>query len=126
MILSGLWEVGRIVEVQQVLFNAAREAARPAATGQYTNAQVQQVALSYTKFGLNDTNGTMTQNATVTVSDLTNPGTDASSVSSLDVIQVVINLPQVTTAATMMSSTASWLALTDSLYPNTAPQPPQG
>ena len=88
------------------------------------------------KFGLNDKNGTMIQNATVTVSDLTNPGTDVSNVSSMDVIQVVINvpfkdvrwinLPLVTTASTMISSSAIWLSLTDLPYPNTAPQPPQG
>src|SRR5271165_5716575 len=45
--LIGLWEVSRVVECQQILFNAAREAARQAATGQYTNTQVQQVALAY-------------------------------------------------------------------------------
>lgn len=32
--LAGLWEVGRMVEVQQVLCNAAREAARDASIGQ--------------------------------------------------------------------------------------------
>jgi Flp pilus assembly protein TadG len=36
-IVAGLWEVGRVVEVQQLLANAAREAGRQAATGQYTN-----------------------------------------------------------------------------------------
>ena len=34
LILTGLWEVGRITEVQQVLWNAAREAARDASLGQ--------------------------------------------------------------------------------------------
>ena len=71
--LIGLWEVGRVIEVQQVLLNASREAARQAATGQYTNAQVQQIALNYLKFGLIDTNGTMTQNATASVVTWTRP-----------------------------------------------------
>src|SRR5262249_21022107 len=74
-LLIGLWEVGRIVEVQQFLFNAAREGARQAATGQYTNAQVQQIALNYLKIGLNDSSGSMTQNATATVVNLSAPGT---------------------------------------------------
>ena len=34
LILTGLWEVGRITEVQQVIWNAAREAARDASLGQ--------------------------------------------------------------------------------------------
>jgi Flp pilus assembly protein TadG len=33
-ILFGLWEVGRITEVQQVMWNSAREAARDASMGQ--------------------------------------------------------------------------------------------
>jgi Flp pilus assembly protein TadG len=32
--LAGLWEVGRMVEVQQVMWNATREAARDASIGQ--------------------------------------------------------------------------------------------
>ena len=34
MILTGMWEVGRITEVQQVAWNSAREAARDASLGQ--------------------------------------------------------------------------------------------
>jgi len=34
VILAGLWEVGRITEVQQVMWNGAREAARSASLGQ--------------------------------------------------------------------------------------------
>ena len=34
LILFGLWEVGRFTEVQQVLWNAAREGARDASLGQ--------------------------------------------------------------------------------------------
>src|ERR1700730_9607539 len=33
-ILFGLWEVGRITEVQQVMWNSAREAARDCSLGQ--------------------------------------------------------------------------------------------
>jgi Flp pilus assembly protein TadG len=134
--LTGLWEVGRIVEVQQILFNAAREAARQAATGQLTAAQVQQVALSYAKFGLNDTSGTMTQNLTVTVVDLTNPGTDPSQATSLDQIQVTvtvpfsavqwINLPLVTGPSSTVTAQATWVSLIDAAYPTTTPQPPTG
>ena len=34
MILTGLWQVGRITEVQEVMWNSAREAARDASLGQ--------------------------------------------------------------------------------------------
>jgi hypothetical protein len=34
LVLFGLWEVGRITEVQQVMWNSAREAARDASLGQ--------------------------------------------------------------------------------------------
>jgi Flp pilus assembly protein TadG len=134
--LVGLWEVGRVVEVQQILFNAAREAARQAATGQYTNAQVQQIALNYLKIGLNDTSGTMTQNATVTVSDLNNPSIDVSQATTLDLLQVTVTVPYqnvswttlslVTNAATILTSQATWVSLVDLPYPINTPQPPTG
>ena len=134
--LSGLWEVGRVIEVQGVMANAAREAARQAATGQYTNAQVQQIALNYMKAGLNDTTGTMTANLGVTVVDLNSPGIDATAATSLDPIQVTltvpfkdvrwIKMPLVTTDATVLTSQMTWTCLLDIAYPTTTPQPPTG
>jgi Flp pilus assembly protein TadG len=49
--LLGIWEVGRYVNVQQVLCNAAREGARQASTGQRTSAQVRQTVLTYLQRG---------------------------------------------------------------------------
>jgi Flp pilus assembly protein TadG len=34
MILTGLWEIGRITEIQEIVWNSAREAARDASMGQ--------------------------------------------------------------------------------------------
>jgi Flp pilus assembly protein TadG len=134
--LIGLWEVGRVVEVQQFLFNAAREAARQAATGQYTSAQVQQIALHYLRVGLNDTTGTMTQNAVVTVVNLSEPGTDPSQATTLDLLQVTVMIPYpavqwttmslVTSSTTMLTSQAVWVSLIDQRYPTTVPLPPTG
>ncbi len=93
--LVGLWWEGSSRSSRS--FNSAREVARQAATGQYTNAQVQQIALNYLKIGLNDTTGTMTQNATVTVSDLTNPGTDVSQATTLDLLQADGDRPLIKT-----------------------------
>ena len=135
-ILTGLWEVGRIVEVQSILYNAAREAARQASTGQYTNDQVKQIALNYLQFALNDTGGTMTATATVTVNDLTAPGTDATAATTLDQLQVIVSIPfssvrlinisLVTSATTVLSCQSIWPSLVDTAYPITTPQPPTG
>src|SRR5437667_1399294 len=72
-LLLGIWEVGRMIEVQQTVNNAAREAARQATTGQFTNTQIQQVAIQCLNVA-----GIPTGNAVVTVSDLTNPPLDVS------------------------------------------------
>jgi Flp pilus assembly protein TadG len=134
--VGGLWEVGRATEVQGIMANAAREAARQAATGQYTNAQVQQIALSYLKVGLIDTTGTLTANAVVTVSNLNAPGTDATAAVTLDPLQVTISMPFgdvrwinlriVTDDPTTLSISVVWVSLKDVAYPTTTPQPPTG
>ena len=46
-LLLGIWEVGRMIEIQQILYNAAREGGRQASTGQLTDAQVQTVVIQY-------------------------------------------------------------------------------
>lgn len=134
--LIGLWEVGRIVQVQQIILNAAREGARQAATGQYTNAQVRTISLNYLRFGLNDTTGSITSTANATVANLTRPGTDVSQSTSLDKIQVTVTIPYskvawtsltlVTNSSTVLSNQVTWVMLTDQAYPTTTPQPPQG
>ena len=65
-VVLGVWEVGRILDVQVMLDNAAGTGARQAATGTFTNAQVVAAVTNYLKCaGLN------TANVTVTVSDVT-------------------------------------------------------
>jgi Flp pilus assembly protein TadG len=135
-LLVGLWETARITQIQQVLLNAAREGARQASTGQLNDAAVKQVTLQYLKVALNDTGGTMTQNAVVAVANLTHPGRDATAADSLDLLQVTIAVPfkdvrwttvKLTTGdATMITSKATWVSLVDVGYPTTAPQPPEG
>lgn len=89
--LLGLVEMGRALQVQQILGNAAREGGRQAATGLMTNAQVVQVVLGYlTSSGLSSK---AVADAVVTVSDLTKPGTDASQAAPLDQIQVIVQVP---------------------------------
>src|SRR6059058_4755881 len=66
-LLLGVWEVGRLAQVQQILTNAAREGARQAAGGKQTTAQVQQTVLNYLTNANINTTGT-----TVTLTNLTN------------------------------------------------------
>ncbi|HEY7309611.1 MAG TPA: TadE/TadG family type IV pilus assembly protein [Gemmataceae bacterium] len=129
-LLVGIWEVGRMIEVQQVLTNAAREGARQAATGEYTNSQVKSIVTQYiTVAGLPSTN------VTVNVSDLTNPGTDVSKASYLDNLQVQASIPYkdigwsflnfFTTSSTQISTTVQWVTMIDQAYPS-EPEPPVG
>src|SRR5437667_5593500 len=46
-LLLGVWEVGRMIEIQQVVGNAAREGARQASAGQLTDTQVIQLVRQY-------------------------------------------------------------------------------
>ena len=69
-LLLGIWEVGRLVQVQQLTNNAVREAGRQASTGKRTADQVQQAALNYlTRAGIN------TAGATVTLTNITEAST---------------------------------------------------
>ena len=136
VMLLGMWEAGRVADLQQLLAAAAREGARQAGTGLVTNAQVQQVSLNYLKAALNDTSGTKTQHVTVTVQDLTHPGTDVSAASTLDQLQVAVSIPfsdvswsglsLVTNSSTVLSSQCIWVSCVDVPYPVTVPEPPQG
>jgi hypothetical protein len=134
--MAGLWEASRILEVQQFLFNAAREGARQAATGHYTNAQVQALTLNYLSYGLGDADGAMTFEAVVTVANLNSPGTDVSAAQTLDVLQVTVtvpfrdvrwlNLKLVTDEASVLSSQVSWVCLKDYIINASPPAPPTG
>ena len=45
--IFGIWEVGRMIEAQQILSNAAREAGRQASTGMLNQDGVRDVFLTY-------------------------------------------------------------------------------
>jgi Flp pilus assembly protein TadG len=121
LILTGLWEVGRYTEVQQVLWNAAREGARDASLGQNNLQSVATNILTYlqgaeqTAFGsghstsmiapvvtlpANTTGYTCWDNTanrelfTMSFTDLTNPNaTDPTMMSQLDLYQIGLHVP---------------------------------
>jgi Flp pilus assembly protein TadG len=129
--MIGTWEVGRLVEVSQILYNAAREGARLAAGG-YTNgtavtaSMVQTAVQNYmTAAGLPSTAVT---NSQVTLTCLASPTwTDPVNALPLDRFQVTVTIPAGTafnslrwsfvtqlTSVRQMSSTVNWESLNNS------------
>jgi Flp pilus assembly protein TadG len=133
-LLLGTWEVGRLLQVHQVLDNAAREGARQASTGQMTNAQVQLAVCQYIKdAGLPDY--TATPSNVVTVTDVTSPGTDVSVATEQDQLNVSVTIPfsdvrwialsLITTPGSTLNAQAVWYSAKDAVYP-TSVTPPIG
>lgn len=129
ILLLGLWEVGRLIEVNQLLYNAAREGCRQASTGLINNAAVQQVVVNYLKNA-----GLPTLNVVVDVQDATKPGTDVSNATWMDQLQVTVTIPcadvlwstldLVTTATSKLTVQAAWNSMKDQSYPTTITAPP--
>jgi len=127
-LLLGTWEVGRMINVKQLLGNAVREGARQASAGQISNAQAQQVVINYLQNA-----GVPTANVVVTVSDLTSPGTDATQAAQFDQLQVTVTMPfkdvawiglhLVTTNATQLNAQAIFYSTKDQNYPTTVTAP---
>ena len=98
--LLGLWELGRAIQVFQIVSNAAREGARQAASAKYTKAQVQQSVFDYLVNGNVQMHDTLAAssvtlantNATITVSNLTSGG-EVFDAKQLDRMQVVVSVP---------------------------------
>jgi Flp pilus assembly protein TadG len=121
LILTGLWEVGRIMQVQTVMMNSAREAARDSSIGQDSLAAVAGNLLTYLQsaepsaFGVGHSTSlispvvTMPANTTgytvwdstanqelftMTFSDLTNTSiSDPTLMSQLDVFTIGVQVP---------------------------------
>jgi Flp pilus assembly protein TadG len=128
-ILVGVWEVGRLVEVQQLLANAAREAGRAAAAGKKTPSQIQTDVVNYlANAGLEvkhgNTWGPVTaSDLTISVTNLTSSTrSDPTTANQLDHFQTKVSIPfnsvrwvllnQVTNVTTM-SATADWYSVKD-------------
>jgi hypothetical protein len=121
LIMSGLWEIGRITEVTQVMWNSGREAARDASLGEDTLQTVASNLLLYlqsaepTAFPPGHTTNmiapviTLPANTTgytcwdttanremftITFTDITQPTvTDPKSMSQLDHYQITVQVP---------------------------------
>jgi Flp pilus assembly protein TadG len=124
----GVLEVGRFIQVYEILNAAAREGARQASTGQMTNAQVISAVT-----GCVQASGLPTAKLNVTVQDLTNAGTDVSKATILDNLQVTVSLPYnavewITTSyflnsTSQISTTVYWVSTNPQSYPNNVTAP---
>lgn len=117
-LLLGIWEVGRLVQVQQQTHNAVREAGRQASTGTRTAAQVEAAALSYlTRAGIN------TAGATVALVNLTDGArAEPTAANQMDRFRITLTLPfnnvrwvlaDQTTNITELSATTDWFSMKD-------------
>lgn len=122
LVLFGIWEVGRILQTQQIVTTAAREGARQAAGGAYDNTQVQQIVLQYL-----DQAGVSTQNATVSIENLTDcTRSDGKLAVQFDQLRVTVGVPfgdiawiplAKVTPLNTVTATATWMSVKDKDFP---------
>src|SRR5262245_32624244 len=102
LFLVGIWEYGRLIQVQSMLTNAAREGGRQAATGKFTSAEIEQIVLDYiTQSGYKTTDAKNNANVVVTAVNLTTGG-DVKDCKRMDDIRIDIEYP---------FKNARWIAL---------------
>jgi Flp pilus assembly protein TadG len=129
-LVVGLLTVGRMVQMTEIIANAAREGARKASTGLNTYADVKTTVTNYlTNAGITNQTG-----LTVTVYDgATGPTFDPSTAICLDKLTVTVTLPYSNIqlaplpmpAGTVISGQAVWYSNQDQAYP-TSLVPPSG
>ena len=135
LLVVGVLEVARMVQINQIVSNAAREGARNASMGTTTYADVQTIVTDYlTNAGI--TNQT---NLTVSIYDVTQgnsgPSFNPSSANYLDQLQVVVTLPYsnvqlmpmniLPSSGQLILGQATWFSNQDQSYPGTI-TPPSG
>src|SRR5947209_7661083 len=82
-LLLGVWEVGRLIQMTQILNNAAREGARVASNGKKTNDDVKVAICNYLKnAGFPDY--TSQRDSIITVTNKTEAGVDAVNALQMD------------------------------------------
>ena len=134
ILLLGAWEGGRMIQITQIVDNAAREGGRQAATGQHTNDEVKIAVCQYLKDGgLPDY--TSTRDSVVTVTDVTAPGTDAKDATQGDQLRVTVTIPfgdvkwttlrLIAGQNTSLNGEAVWCSAKDEDYPTNV-TPPDG
>lgn len=125
LLLFGIWEVGRMVQAQQLVSNAAREGARAASTGARSLSEVEEVVRRYLAAGGLNTTGFTVRVHNLSLNPgaaLTDPSDDPLAASQLHLLRVHVTLPfnnvrwvlvnQITNVTTLRA-TAFWLSMKD-------------
>lgn len=117
-LIMGVWEVARLIEVQQYLSNAVREGARQASTGLKNTAAVKQAVVNYLA-----RNGVSAADTEVTVENLTSSSrADPTQGEQLDEYRVRITIPfdrvrwillNRISSTTELSAGATWYSMRD-------------
>jgi Flp pilus assembly protein TadG len=121
-LLLGIWEVGRLVQVSQVLQNAAREAARQASTGTATMSTISTNVQTYITGA--EPRITNLSGFNVAFTDITRPSiTDPTNATQLDKYTITVTLPfdnvrwsaskLFVPAGTQASATVTWYSMRD-------------
>lgn len=133
--LLGTWEVGRIIEIQQILTNAAREAGRQASAGQLDNTAISTLVTQYLKQeGLTTTNVTTTIINKGYTGNTTPADNNPQNATDLDQLEVTVkikladvrwvNFTVFTAGVTDLYVKVIWPSMKDRAY--TIPTPPTG
>lgn len=120
LLVSGIWELGRVISVYQVLTNACREAGRQAASGKLSADEVRQVLLDYLNGAGIDTTG-MTE---PTITNLTDGSrSEPVDAEQLDHFQLTAALPYANVrltplnifipSSTVLTITTDWYSMKD-------------
>jgi Flp pilus assembly protein TadG len=111
-ILMGTWEVGRLVQVQQLLQNAAREGGRQAAAGSFNTASIQQTMVT-----MLNANGIPCTTSNVTITNLTDASrNDPTTANQLDEFQVTVSIPFNSVRWVLLNQITSTSQLTATTY----------
>jgi Flp pilus assembly protein TadG len=122
IVILGIWEVGRMVQAQQIIANAAREGGREVAAGQTSAATIQTYVVTYCNMnGLTNVDSTM-----VTVVNITNAArNDPTTCNQLDQWRVTVTVPysairystvaQITPTTSILAS-ADWYSMRDTPF----------
>jgi len=122
ILLLGIWEVGRLVQVSQVLQNAAREAARQASTGTVSMPEIKGNVQSYITSA--EPRISSFSGFDVTFADLTRPVvTDPVNAIQLDHYTITVTLPfdnirwsatkMFVPSGTKVQATVDWYSMRD-------------
>ncbi|MBM4072949.1 MAG: pilus assembly protein [Planctomycetes bacterium] len=111
LLLVGIWEVGRLVEVQQLLTNAAREGGRQASTGVKSSSEVTDVVVRYLQ-----QNGIKSVAASdVSVTNITSGSRpEPNAANQLDQFRVSVSIPFDSVRWVLLSQVSSVKTLTAS------------